>query len=187
VGQQPGLADSPGVCGGDRAAGGVGGGFVGAAGAVGGHAAAPEEIPFGGFAAGPQAGAVAGRTVHRRRRGQGDLVMAGYVPRRGDLVRLRFSPQAGHEQAGHRPALVISPESYNRLTGLALFCPITSKRKGYAFEVAVEAGDVNGVVLSDQLRSLDWRQRGAKFIAPAPPEIMAEVTGKLLALLEDAD
>jgi mRNA interferase MazF len=113
--------------------------------------------------------------------------MAAYVPRRGDLVWLSFSPQAGHEQAGHRPALVVSPESYNRRSGLALFCPITSQRKGYPFEVPVETGGVNGVVLSDQLRSLDWRERRAKFIATTPEEMLAEVTGKLLTLVGEED
>jgi mRNA interferase MazF len=109
--------------------------------------------------------------------------MRGYVPRRGDLVWLSFSPQAGHEQAGHRPAVVVSPESYNRRTGLALFCPITSQQKSYPFEVAVEESSVKGVILSDQIRSLDWRERRAKFIAVAPPDVMAEVIAKLLVLV----
>lgn len=111
--------------------------------------------------------------------------MAGYVPRRGDLVWLSFTPQAGHEQAGRRPALVISPESYNRRVGLALFCPITSQRKGYPFEIVVNEKTVKGVVLSDQIRSLDWHERRAEFIARAAKEVIAEATGKLLALIEE--
>jgi mRNA interferase MazF len=111
--------------------------------------------------------------------------MAGYVPRRGDLVWLSFTPQAGHEHAGRRPALVISPEAYNRRAGLALFCPITSQRKGYPFEVAVSNLTATGVVLSDQIRSLDWRERRAEFIARAAKEVIAEAMGKLLALIEE--
>ena len=111
--------------------------------------------------------------------------MAGYVPRRGDLVWLSFTPQAGHEQAGRRLALVISPESYNRRAGLALFCPITSQRKGYPFEVVVGNAVVTGVVLSDQIRSLDWRERRVEFITRAAKEVITEATGKLLALIEE--
>jgi len=113
--------------------------------------------------------------------------MAGYVPRRGDLVWLSFSPQAGHEQAGHRPALVVSPESYNRRTGLALFCPITSRIRGFPFEVRLNHAAVGGVVLCDQLRSLDWRERDAKFIAQAAPEALEEVIAKILPLIEEED
>ena len=86
-----------------------------------------------------------------------------YVPERGDVVWLNFTPQAGHEQAGHRPALVLSPAAYNGKTGLMLCCPITSQVKGYPFEVQLspDAG-VRGVVLSDQVKSLDWRARQAR-------------------------
>ena len=110
-----------------------------------------------------------------------------YVPERGDLVWLQFNPQAGHEQAGHRPALVVSPRSYNRRVGLALFCPITSQVKGYPFEVVLP-GDlgVQGAVLSDQLKSLDWRVRQAKRIARLPAEVMEEAVGKILALVDPA-
>jgi len=111
--------------------------------------------------------------------------MAAYVPRRGDLVWLSFSPQAGHEQAGHRPGLVVSPESYNRRTGLALFCPITSRKRGYPFEVELMGTTVAGVVLSDQIRSLDWKERRVKLITQAPAEVMTEVLGKLLTLIEE--
>ena len=86
--------------------------------------------------------------------------MSSYVPDRGDLVWLEFTPHAGSEQRGRRPALVLSPKSYNGKVGLALFCPVTSKVKGYPFEVKLPDGyAVSGVVLSDQLKSLDWRSR----------------------------
>ncbi|PYM29387.1 MAG: endoribonuclease MazF [Candidatus Rokuibacteriota bacterium] len=113
------------------------------------------------------------------------MVVASYVPSRGDLVWLQFSPQAGHEQAGHRPALVISPSSYNRRVGLALCCPITSHVKGYPFEVLLPAGlGVEGAVLSDQLKSLDWRVRKARRIASAPADVLEETVGKILALVD---
>jgi len=108
-----------------------------------------------------------------------------YVPERGHIVWLRFDPQAGHEQAGRRPALVISPREYNEKVGLALFCPITSHVKGYPFEVALPAdAGVNGVVLSDQIKSLDWRAREAEFVAPAPRGVVQEVLAKLALLVQ---
>jgi mRNA interferase MazF len=106
-----------------------------------------------------------------------------YVPARGDIVWLHFSPQKGHEQAGRRPALVISPRPYNQKVGLGLFCPITSQIKGYPFEVTLPPDiGVAGVVLSDQVKSLDWRARKAKRIAKVPPEIIHEVLNKLATL-----
>lgn len=112
------------------------------------------------------------------------MVAKGYVPDTGHIVWLRFSPQAGHEQAGRRPALVLSPRSYNERTSLALFCPITSRIKGYPFEVRLPAsGAVAGVVLADQVRSLDWRARGARFEEQAPPQLVSEVREKLAILL----
>jgi mRNA interferase MazF len=112
--------------------------------------------------------------------------MAGnYFPKRGDIVWLSFTPQAGHEQAGHRPALVLSPASYNKKVGLALFCPITSQVKGYPFEVKLPEGlEVGGVVLSDQVKSLDWRARGARLCCKVPDGLMEEVLGKLGTLVE---
>jgi mRNA interferase MazF len=111
--------------------------------------------------------------------------VASYVPSRGDLVWLQFNPRAGHEQAGHRPALVISPSSYNRRVGLALCCPVTSQVKGYPFEVLLPAGlGVEGAVLSDQLKSLDWRVRRARRIATAPADVLEETVGKILALVD---
>jgi mRNA interferase MazF len=107
-----------------------------------------------------------------------------YVPSRGDAIWITLDPQAGHEQAGRRPALVISPASYNRKVGLAVLCPITNQLKGYPFEVMIPAGlKVGGVVLSDQVKSLDWRIRRAEFICKLPQETLTEVIDKLGALL----
>lgn len=98
---------------------------------------------------------------------------------------LEFNPRVGHEQAGRRPALAISPHSYNRKVGLGLFCPITSQIKGYPFEVVLPAGsEVQGAVLSDQIKSLDWRVRKAKRYCVAPTEVVDEVLAKIAALLE---
>ena len=109
-----------------------------------------------------------------------------YVPDRGDIVWLTFDPQAGREQAGRRPALVLSPASYNGKVGLAVCCPITSHAKGYAFEVALPAGGaITGVVLSDHLRSLDWRVRRAEFVMRAPAEVVGDVWARVNALLHD--
>jgi mRNA interferase MazF len=110
---------------------------------------------------------------------------ARYVPARGDLAWLQFTPQAGHEQAGTRPALVISPRDYNRRVGLALFCPITSQVKGYPFEVALPAGlKVQGVILSDQVKSLDWRVRRARYAGQVPDEVLQAVVGRALVLID---
>ena len=111
-----------------------------------------------------------------------------YVPRRGDIVWLWFEPQAGHEQTGRRPALVLSPAAYNGKVGLGLFCPITSHVKGYPFEVLLPAGlAVNGVVLSDQVKSLDWRARRAAYGGRLPEAQMREVLDKLDALLSESE
>lgn len=108
-----------------------------------------------------------------------------YVPDRGDVVRVSFNPQAGHEQAGWRPALILSPKTYNAKVGLALLCPITSQVKGYPFEVQVPEGyPVSGVVLSDQVKSLDWRARKAALWCKLPPATYQEVLQKLQTLLE---
>ena len=107
-----------------------------------------------------------------------------YVPDRGDAVWLDFNPQSGHEQAGRRPALVISPKAYNQKVGLALFCPITSQVKGYPFEVAIPRGSkLKGVVLSDQIKSFDWRARKANLITRLPLSVVDEVLRKTRALL----
>lgn len=107
-----------------------------------------------------------------------------YVPKRGDVVWLSFQPQAGHEQRGRRPALVLSPAAYNGRVGLALFCPITSQVKGYPFEVTIPAGlTVSGAVLSDQVKSLDWRARQAEYVGRLPQAQVLEVLAKVGALL----
>jgi mRNA interferase MazF len=106
------------------------------------------------------------------------------APARGDLVWISLTPQAGHEQAGRRPALVVSPVEYNARVGLALMCPITSRVKGYPFEVALPDGlEITGVVLADQVKSLDWKARRAEVVATAPKDLTAEVLGKLGTLL----
>lgn len=107
-----------------------------------------------------------------------------YVPKRGDIIWLWFDPQAGHEQAGRRPALVLSHLAYNAKVGLVLVCPITSKLKGYPFEVPLPANlEVTGAILADQIKSLDWRARQAELAAQAPPEVVAEVLAKLQLLI----
>jgi mRNA interferase MazF len=108
-----------------------------------------------------------------------------YVPDRGDIVWLQFDPQAGHEQAGHRPAFVVSPRSYNTKVGLALFCPITSRVKGYPFEVPLPTdGKARGAILSDRLKSLDWRARNAARFDRASEDVVLEVTARILALVD---
>ncbi len=111
--------------------------------------------------------------------------MARWVPSRGDAVWISLSPPAGHEQAGRRPALIASPTSYNRKAGLALLWPITSQRKGYPFEVSLPPDlGVAGVVLSDQLKSLDWRVRRATFICRVPPAVVREALDRVGVLLD---
>ena len=111
--------------------------------------------------------------------------MAAYVPARGDLVWLQFNSRAGHEQAGHRPAVVISPGSYNRRVGLTVCCPVTSQVKGYPFEVLLPQGlGVEGAILSDQIKSLDWRVRKARRIGSVPADVLQETVGKILALVD---
>jgi mRNA interferase MazF len=108
--------------------------------------------------------------------------VAEYIPEAGDVVWLQFDPRAGHEQAGHRPALVLTPRRYNALRGMMVCCPMTSRIRGYVFEVIVSRTPPS-VVLADQLKSLDWRARGARFSSAAPPDVLAEVQGKVKALL----
>jgi mRNA interferase MazF len=106
-----------------------------------------------------------------------------YTPDCGDVVWLAFDPQAGHEQAGHRPALVISPASYNQKTGLMVCCPMSTRIKSYPFEVLVDLDGVQGAVLADQVKSLDWRVRSAKRKGAVGDAVMAEVRAKIKALL----
>lgn len=109
-----------------------------------------------------------------------------YVPNRGDIVWLTFTPQAGHEQAGRRPAVVVSPKAYNQRVGLALVCPVTSQVKGYPFEVALPpALHLTGVVLADQVKSLDWHARKAELVGRLPATTLREVLQKLGTLLGD--
>lgn len=107
-----------------------------------------------------------------------------YVPRRDDVVWITLNPQSGYEQTGRRPALVLSPESYNRKTRLAIFCPVTNQIKGYPFEVLIPGGlSVTGAILSDQVKSLDWRARNSELICILPDESISEVFQKLGTLL----
>lgn len=109
-----------------------------------------------------------------------------YVPRRGDLVWLSFDPQAGHEQAGRRPVFVLSPESYNRKTGVFIACPVTSKVKGYPFEVPLPEGAVeSGVILADQIKSLDWKARRAEFASSTSESVVNDVASLVLPLIEE--
>jgi mRNA interferase MazF len=111
--------------------------------------------------------------------------MVRYVPDRGDVVWITFDPQAGREQAGRRPAVVLTAREYNEKVGLALCCPVTSRVKGYSFEVPLPDGlVVEGVVLADHVKSLDWRARRAEDAGRIPDETLDEITGKLSALLK---
>ena len=107
-----------------------------------------------------------------------------YIPEVGDIVWLEFDPQAGHEQAGHRPAVVLTPKTYNQTTGLLICCPLTTKIKGYPFEVIIE-GTPQNVALSDQVKSLDWKARKAKHkgsVCQAEFETIKQKIGLLLAI-----
>ncbi len=109
--------------------------------------------------------------------------MKAYVPDRGDLVWLEFDPQTGHEQAGRRPAFVVSPRLYNQRAGLAVVCPITTKAKGYPFEIVVAGIKIAGCVLGDQLKSLDYRARHARLIEKAETVLVGEVLAKIAVLV----
>lgn len=109
--------------------------------------------------------------------------MADWAPDTGDIVWLQFDPQAGHEQAGHRPALVLSPRRYNEKRGMAICCPMTSRIKDYAFEVVVSRAPPSAV-LADQLKSIDWRARQAAKKGRVSPEVLADVQAKIRSLLE---
>ncbi len=111
---------------------------------------------------------------------------SGYCPKRGDLVWISLNPQAGHEQAGRRPAVILSPEAYNRKVGLAILCPVTSRSKGYPFEVKIPDGlPAEGVILSDQVKSLDWKARRVSPICRLPEDTVREVLRKAGTLLEE--
>ena len=106
-----------------------------------------------------------------------------YTPDRGDIVWLNFTPQAGHEQKGKRSAIILSPKEYNKKTGLAVCCPITSNVKGYPFEVIVNGKKIDGAVLSDHLKNLDWKARDIKYIEKAHTEVLNEVVEKISVLI----
>lgn len=109
-----------------------------------------------------------------------------YIPQRGDVVNISLNPQLGHEQAGHRPVLVISPKTYNGKTGLALVFPITTQEKGYPFEIKIPDGyPVKGVVLSDQLKSLDWQARNAEFRCTVPHDLVEEAVEMVNKLMRE--
>lgn len=108
-----------------------------------------------------------------------------YCPDVGDIIKVDFDPQAGREQAGFRPALVLSPRAYNEFVRLCVLCPITNQSKGWRFEVAIPPGHpVTGVVLADQVKSLSWHDRRAEFMAHCPKEVIAEVRAKIKPLLQ---
>jgi mRNA interferase MazF len=112
------------------------------------------------------------------------VVTGGYAPDAGDVIWLTFSPTAGHEQAGRRPALVLSPAAYNARVGLAICCPITNHVKGYPFEVELPEGlPVSGAILADQVRSVDWRSRHAEFACRVPRHVLPDVMRRLAVLL----
>ena len=112
------------------------------------------------------------------------MVTSSYVPKQGDIVWLDFNPQTGHEQSGRRPALVLSPLGYNQKTSLALLCPVTNQVKAYPFEVLIpENLPISGVILSDQVKNLDWKQRNASFICELPHQELRLVIEKIKALL----
>lgn len=110
--------------------------------------------------------------------------MAGYVPRQGDFIALTFDPQSGHEQKGRRPALVVSKDLFNRATGLAMVCPVTNTQRDFPFHIGIPAGDkVTGSVMVEQLKSIDFRSRGARRIGRATDDLLAEVLSILDACL----
>lgn len=111
------------------------------------------------------------------------MVKKAYIPNRGDIVWVDFNPTKGREQSKIRPAIVISPKSYNQKAHLAIMCPITSVQKGYPFEVEIKDKKISGVILCDQIRSLDWKERKAKLIVTAKPGIVLQVQEKLNLLM----
>lgn len=112
------------------------------------------------------------------------MVRSDYVPEKGDLVWLDFDPQAGHEQKGRRPAICVSLQKYNQKTGLALFCPVTSHIKGYPFEIILENHSVNGCILSDQVKNIDWIQRNCSFIEKASDDEIDTVIENIKLMIE---
>ena len=112
-------------------------------------------------------------------------MVSDYIPDRGDIVWLNFNPQRGHEQTGIRPALVLSHKSYNRNSKLMLACPITSKVKGYPFEIRVVTKKINGAVLVDQVKNLDWSSRNISFVEKSPHEVLEHAQELIETLIRD--
>ena len=112
------------------------------------------------------------------------MVIKNYIPKRGDVVWLNFSPTIGHEQSGRRPALVLSPKEYNKIIGLAIVVPVTKKIKNYSFEVPISFGKNKGVVLSDHVRSLAYKGRNVEYITTADDSIVGQVIGKIKSIIE---
>jgi mRNA interferase MazF len=106
-----------------------------------------------------------------------------YTPDRGDVVWFNFSPHVGHEQAGVRPALVVSPISYNQRSGMMLACPITSKVKGYPFEVRIKTQKIDGVILADQVKNIDWHERKPEFGFKANVAVVSETQALIESLV----
>ena len=111
------------------------------------------------------------------------MVTKPYIPEQGDIVWVNFNPIRGHEQKGKRPAFVVSHKEYNTKTGLALLCPVASQEKGYPFEVSVSSGKIKGVILADQIRSVDWKERKVLFIAKSGSDTLAEMKAKIAVLI----
>jgi mRNA interferase MazF len=113
------------------------------------------------------------------------MVTRGYIPDMGHLIKIDFDPQSGHEQTGWRPALVLTPSSYNGPAGLAVVAPVTNQKKGYPFEIELPAGSaITGVILADAIKSLDWRSRNARYAGVVPSLVLKAVREKLMLLLE---
>lgn len=110
---------------------------------------------------------------------------AQYIPDRGDIVWVNFSPRRGHEQKGKRPAFVLTVRHYNERSGLAMICPVTSRRKGYPFEIEFEIAGIGGVILVDQIISIDWIERKVKFAGRVTPSVVTEVQEKATVLIND--
>ncbi len=111
-------------------------------------------------------------------------MVKNYTPEKGDIVWLDVTPQSGHEQRGRKPAIVLSKKAYNQKIGLALFCPITSKEKGYPFEVKIVGKKITGCVLSDQIKSLDWTERNIEYIEESNKDIIEEIIEKIELLIQ---
>lgn len=110
-------------------------------------------------------------------------MVTSFVPDAGDIIWIDFDPQAGREQSKRRPALVLTDSKYNRASGLCVVCPLTSARKGYPFEVAVTVDGVDGAILADQVKSLDWRTRNADFHSKAAPDVLKKIRVYVTVLL----